>query len=206
MKKKTDLKIELWSPKDLTPYHRNTKDHPIKQIDKIAGSIAEFGFDQPIVVDENGVIIKGHGRREAALRLGIAKVPVIVRTDLSENQKKAARIADNKVAESPWLDEFLKLELADLASQEFDISLTGFELEDVFRKTEGGDSQGEKHQGEGFGGGSTEGEKANTPMVFPIFFELSKPEINEWKAVRESNRDETPKDTFMRAIRGELDA
>lgn len=125
------MKIEYWKPQDLTPYFRNTKDHPTEQVDKIAASIAEFKFDQPIVVDESGVIIKGHGRREAALRLKLEKVPVIVRDDLSEAQKKASRIADNKTAESSWLEVDLAFELEDLKAGDYDITLTGFNLDEI---------------------------------------------------------------------------
>ncbi|MDX2244565.1 MAG: ParB/Srx family N-terminal domain-containing protein [Leptolyngbyaceae cyanobacterium bins.302] len=126
-------KIEWRSPQTLTPYFNNTKAHPVGHVDKIAASIAEFGFDQPIVVDEQGVILKGHGRREASIRLGLEQVPVIVRTDLTELQKKACRIADNKVAESEWLEDELRLELLELQDQDYDLHLTGFD-EDVILK------------------------------------------------------------------------
>ena len=72
-----DPRIEWRDPATLTPYSNNAKTHPTEQIDKIAASIASFGFDQPIVVDTDGVIIKGHGRREASLRLGLDQVPVL---------------------------------------------------------------------------------------------------------------------------------
>lgn len=123
--------IEWKDPNSLTPYANNTKAHPTEQIDKIAAAIAEFGWDQPIVVDGQGVILKGHGRREAALRLGLKLVPVVVRSDLTEAQKKAARIADNKVAESAWLTDQLKLELESLAELDFDLTLTGFDAADL---------------------------------------------------------------------------
>lgn len=118
--------VEWRSPDALTPYVGNTKQHPTEQIDKIAASIAEFGFDQPIVVDGDGVIIKGHGRREAALRLGLSTVPVLVRSDLTPLQVKAARIADNRVAESAWDIDALKLELQSLDEGGFSLSITGF--------------------------------------------------------------------------------
>jgi ParB-like chromosome segregation protein Spo0J len=89
-----DPRIEWRDPASLTPYSNNAKTHPVEQVDKIAASIASFGFDQPIVVDGDGVIIKGHGRREASLRLGLDNVPVLVRTDLSVAEIKAARLAD----------------------------------------------------------------------------------------------------------------
>ena len=125
------LKIVYLSPKKLIPYFRNTKAHPTEQIDKIASSISEFKFDQPIVVDEGNIIIKGHGRREAALRLKMETVPVIVRTDLSDAQKKAARIMDNKSAESDWIESDLILEFKDLKELDFDLDLTGFDIGDI---------------------------------------------------------------------------
>jgi len=131
--KSFEPRIEWRDPNALTPYSNNAKTHPREQIDKIAASIAGFGFDQPIVIDADGVIIKGHGRREASLRLGLDKVPVLVRGDLSVAEIKAARIADNKTAESPWDDEMLRLELETLVSADFDISLTGFDLDEIDR-------------------------------------------------------------------------
>ncbi|MFH3639762.1 ParB/Srx family N-terminal domain-containing protein, partial [Acinetobacter baumannii] len=79
---------------DVKPYELNAKIHSEEQVAKIAESIARFGWDQPIVVDKNGVIIKGHGRRLAAIKLGLIEVPVLVRDDLNEEQVKAARLAD----------------------------------------------------------------------------------------------------------------
>jgi len=119
--------IEWRSIDRVIPYINNTKQHPESQIAKIAGSIAEFGFDQPLVVDGEGILIKGHGRLLAARQLGMTTVPVLVRTDLTPPQVKAARIADNKVAESGWETELLKLELVDLKASDFDLGLTGFD-------------------------------------------------------------------------------
>ena len=131
--KSFEPRIEWRDPNTLTPYSNNAKTHPREQIDKIAASIAGFGFDQPIVIDADGVIIKGHGRREASLRLGIDRVPVLVRSDLSVAEIKAARIADNKTAESPWDEELLRLELETLVGDDFDVSLTGFDLDEIDR-------------------------------------------------------------------------
>lgn len=132
---------EWRSPDSLTPYVTNNKKHPIQQIDKLAAMIAEFGFDQPIVVDGAGVIIKGHCRREAALRLKLDVVPVLVRTDLTAAQIKAARIADNKIAESEWDIDALKIEFGALSDMDYDLGLTGFtgdELDALLaEKTEG---------------------------------------------------------------------
>lgn len=122
----------VWkNPESLTPYARNAKTHPTDQVDKIAGQIAAVGFTQPIVVDKNGVIIVGHGRREAAIRLGMKEVPVVVADHLDEHQAMAARIADNKVAESPWDQEMLKFDLGSLSLRGFDMQLTGFDLPEL---------------------------------------------------------------------------
>lgn len=124
--------IEFVDPESITPYANNTKKHPTEQVDKIAAQIHKFGFDQPIVVDRNRVIIKGHGRREAALRLGLKEVPVII-ADLDEYEAMAARIADNKVAESEWEEDILKFEFGTLERNGMDMSLTGFD-EDELKK------------------------------------------------------------------------
>lgn len=91
--------VEMWPIERVTPYEKNAKKHPKKQIEHLAKIIAKHGFDQPIVVDANGVVIKGHGRRLAAQHLKLATVPVVVRGDLTPAQVREARIADNKVAE-----------------------------------------------------------------------------------------------------------
>jgi len=123
--------VEWRDPAALIPYEKNAKVHSAEQIAKVAASIAEFGFDQPIVVDGQGVIIKGHARREASLQLGLPRVPVVVRTDLSPTQVKAARLADNKIAESPWDEALLREELQQLEDQDFALDLVGFSDEDL---------------------------------------------------------------------------
>jgi DNA modification methylase len=111
----------VWrDPSSLTPYARNAKTHPDAQIDKIAASIAEYGFDVPIVVDGDGVIIKGHGRLLAARRLNLPSVPVIVRTDLSPARVKAARITDNKSAESDFDIDLLVIDVKELMDEGYD--------------------------------------------------------------------------------------
>jgi hypothetical protein len=121
----------IWVPIDkITPYPLNNKLHPPSQIDAIAGSIIEYGFDVPIVVDEDGVILKGHGRHLASRKLDLLEVPVIIRADLTTAQKKACRIADNKVGVSDWDYESLKVELEALQELDFDLDLTGFSLEE----------------------------------------------------------------------------
>lgn len=122
-----NIRFEIvWvNPKDLIPYEKNAKIHSQKQIEDIAGQIAEVGFDQPIVVDKYWVIIKGHARRLAAMFLGLKEVPVIVST-ISEYQAIAARIADNKVAEAPWDPQLLKFDMGTLQRIEHRMELTGF--------------------------------------------------------------------------------
>lgn len=120
----------------LRPYGRNARHHSRKQVKAIAASVREFGFTNPILVDEGGEIIAGHGRLEAAQHLGLAIVPVIRISGLSEVQKKALRLADNKLAlDSVWNLELLSTELADLVTTDFDLKLTGFETIEVDKLT-----------------------------------------------------------------------
>lgn len=110
----------------IKPYERNTKKHPETHVDQIAASIKEFGFNQPIVVDKNNVIIVGHGRYEAARKLGMKTVPVLS-VNLSPKLAQAYRLADNKLNESAWDMDLVKIELQDLDKQGFNIDLTGFD-------------------------------------------------------------------------------
>lgn len=126
--------FEIWDIDRIKPYDKNSKLHDPDQVEKIANQIRENGFDVPIVVDAEGVIIKGHGRRLASMKLGLKRVPVIVRSDLSPTQVRAARIADNKVAEGGHDQKILKLEIADLVKSdgEFDFgSMLGFDERDL---------------------------------------------------------------------------
>lgn len=131
MAKEFEFQVQWLNPEDLTPYVNNTKKHPTEQVDKIAQQIAKFGFDQPIVVNKDKVIIKGHGRREAALRLGLKKVPVIVHSEISEHDEMAIRIADNRVAQSDWDEEMLSFELGTLFRNDYDLVYTGFEDDEI---------------------------------------------------------------------------
>ncbi len=126
------LEIETVPVDRLIPYARNARTHDEPQVAQIAGSIAEFGFVNPILIGADDVIIAGHGRLMAALKLGLADVPVIRLGDLSETQRKALIIADNKIAENAgWDEELLQLELADLKAEDFDLNLTGFDLSEI---------------------------------------------------------------------------
>jgi DNA modification methylase len=120
--------IELWLIDKLIPFARNPRTHSEAQIAQIAASIAEFGFNNPILVDSNAGIIAGHGRLLAARKLGLKEVPVIVLDHLTEAQKRAYVIADNQLAlNAGWDEELLRLELATLAGEAFDINLIGFD-------------------------------------------------------------------------------
>lgn len=113
---------------DLIPYINNSRTHSDEQINQIASSIKEFGFTNPILIDEQGGIIAGHGRLMAAQKLSIDKLPTITLDGLTESQKKAYIIADNQLAlNAGWDMEILKLELATLTELDFDLDLLGFE-------------------------------------------------------------------------------
>ena len=111
----------------VVPYSRNSRAHSVDQIKQIARSIQEFGFTNPVLLDENRNLIAGHGRLEAARLLNIQQIPAITLPHLSDAQKAALRIADNKLALSAaWDDALLRTELTDLRDLGFDLSLTGF--------------------------------------------------------------------------------
>jgi DNA modification methylase len=126
----------------LIPYAKNSRTHSPEQVAQIAASIKEFGFRNPILVDGLG-IIAGHGRLMAAQKLNLSKVPTIDCSDMSESQKKAYIIADNKLAlNAGWDMDFLKLELQELEDADFDLTLTGFddkELDALLNVIEGTD-------------------------------------------------------------------
>ena len=125
------MKVELLDLKKLVPYARNPR-ITAHAVDKVAASIKEFGFRQPIVVDSEMVIIAGHTRYQAAQKLGLKKVPVHVAEGLSAEQVKAYRIADNRTGEeAQWDNEMLSLELADLDNMSFDKSVLGFEASEL---------------------------------------------------------------------------
>ena len=113
---------------ELKPYKNNARTHNEKQIEKIANSIQEFGFINPVLIDSDYVIIAGHGRVKGAEKLGMVEVPCLFVEDLTEEQKRAYIIADNKLAlDAGWDYDLLKIELEELDDLDFDISLTGFD-------------------------------------------------------------------------------
>src|SRR5713226_7216945 len=125
------MKIELWNISGIRPYANNPRVND-QAVDAVAASIKEFGFRQPIVIDAEGVIIVGHVRYLAALKLGLKKVPVHVAKDLTPEQIKAYRIADNQTANlSDWNYDLLPIELAELQGMDYDLGLLGFNEEEL---------------------------------------------------------------------------
>ena len=124
-------KYKLVNINKLVPYKNNTKIHTDEQVEKLALSIEKFGFIKPIIVDSEYNVLCGHGGLLASKKLGLKAVPVLFIDNLTPDEKRAYIIADNKLAESEWDKELLKIELSDLSIIGFDISLTGFNIEDI---------------------------------------------------------------------------
>lgn len=117
---------------NLIPYARNSRTHDDAQVAKLAASIKEFGFLNPIIADGENGIIAGHGRVMAAQKLGLTELPVIEASHLTDAQKRAYIIADNRMAlDAGWDDEMLRVELSDLQEADFDLSLTGFNPDEI---------------------------------------------------------------------------
>jgi hypothetical protein len=124
----TNHVIEIWDINKVIPYGANAKKHPKEQVLKLANSITKFGWTQPIVVWKNGEIIAGHGRRLAALHLGLQKVPVIVRSDLNKYEADALRLADNRVTSTEYDQTAIQEELRRLSEE---LEGTNLELSDL---------------------------------------------------------------------------
>ena len=125
-------KIEQWPIEKLIPYARNSRTHSDEQIGQLVASIKEWGWTTPILVDEEGGIIAGHGRTMAAQRLKMTQVPVMVARGWSDAKKRAYVLADNKLAlNAGWDNEMLALEFKDLLEQGFDMELTGFAQDEI---------------------------------------------------------------------------
>ena len=137
-------KIEQWPTAKLLPYARNARTHSDDQVAQIAASIAEFGFTNPILAGSDGVIVAGHGRLAAAQKLGLDVVPVVVLDHLTPTQRRALVIADNRIAENAgWDDAMLRIEIAALQDDEFDVSLTGFDADALAELMAGDEPDGE---------------------------------------------------------------
>jgi len=142
-------KMEMVKVEDLVSYSMNPKAHPQDQVDMIAQSIKDFGFRVPILITQDNEIVAGEGRRLAAIDLEISTVPCIRVDDLTPEQVRAFRIADNRAAESDWIEEFLSAELKTLEAAGYESSWMGFSLEDI-------DKRLEKKTGGGRGSGGDE--------------------------------------------------
>lgn len=126
------ISIEYLSASDITPFARNSRTHSDEQVAQVAASIKEFGWTNPILIDETSTIIAGHGRLMAAQRLGLSEVPTIRLEGLTDAQKRAYVIADNKLAlNAGWDEEMLAIEIGDLLEQGFDLDLTGFGEDEI---------------------------------------------------------------------------
>ena len=130
---KTDIQIERWSLDRLVPFARNPRTHTEEQVAQIAASIVEFGWTNPVLVGSDGVVIAGHARLQAARKLGLSEVPVIVLDHLSEAQRRALVIADNQLAlaGTGWDEELLRGLLVDLRQDEFNLDVLGFSDEEL---------------------------------------------------------------------------
>lgn len=125
--------------KDLHPYKNNAKKHSKEQVEQIAKSIKEFGFTQPVLIDENNNVIAGHGRILGAKKAGLKNVPTVCLNDLSEEQVKAYRLVDNKLNESDWNFKLLDEELEnifdiDMSLFGFDVDMTDEEIDEVLKE------------------------------------------------------------------------
>jgi ParB-like chromosome segregation protein Spo0J len=125
-------RLELWPIERLRPYDRNPRTHSDDQVAQIAASMVEFGWTNPILIDETDGILAGHGRLQAARQLGLSEVPVVQLSHLSEAQKRAYVIADNQLAlQACWDEQLLAEELSWLRDQEIDLDLIGFHDQDL---------------------------------------------------------------------------
>jgi hypothetical protein len=127
----SNFKVELRNIEDVKPYERNPRLND-KAVNAVAASLSEFGFRQPIVIDEEGVIIAGHTRWKAATKLGLVKVPVHIATDLSAEQVRAYRLADNRTGEiAEWDLSILPIEINDLREGGFDMDVLAFDEKEL---------------------------------------------------------------------------
>ena len=181
-----DMEIVYLSPHELTPYPKNAKKHPDEQVEHIANSIREFGFRQPIVVDADNVVVIGHGRLLAAEKLGLDTVPVVRADDLSEEQIKALRLADNKTNESEWDLTELYDELAGLA---LDFDMSDFGFEDL---TGGGTSSSEASEDDDFDIDAPVEAKAKLGQIYQLGEHRlmcgDSTDANAWKALMDGEK------------------
>jgi ParB-like chromosome segregation protein Spo0J len=164
-------KVEMRNVSELVPYANNSRTHSPQQVDQIAASINEWGWTVPVLVDEKGMLIAGHGRIMAAQKLGIEQVPTMTAKGWTEAQKKAYAIADNKLTlNADWNMELLNLELQELQELDFDLELTGFSLDEIGGGIDLGDHSERK----------LDSEKYTAKIETPIYeMKGDKPEVSE---------------------------
>ena len=142
---KTTTKLEMVKVSELIPYINNARTHSQEQVNKLRSSLREFGFVNPVIIDADKNVIAGHGRLMAAKEEGITEVPCVLVDYLTEAQKKAYILADNRYAQDAgWDEELLRLEIEALEGMDFDVSLTGFnedEISDLFAGADTSDTQ-----------------------------------------------------------------
>lgn len=114
---------------ELKPYKKNAKKHPKEQVEQIANSIKEFGFTQPVLIDKNSCVVAGHGRVLGAKKAGLKQVPTICLDDLTPEQIKAYRLADNKLNESGWDEKLVSEEISELLKFDIDMEVFGFSMD-----------------------------------------------------------------------------
>jgi ParB-like chromosome segregation protein Spo0J len=125
-------KIEHWAIEKLIPHARNARTHSDKQVAQLAASLKEYGFTVPVLVDESGTLIAGHGRVLAARKLGWAEIPVVIAVNWSDAKKRAYMIADNRLAlNAGWDEEMLSVELDELKDLGVDLKSLGFEQKEL---------------------------------------------------------------------------
>ena len=160
-------RIELWPLERLKPYEKNARTHSPAQVDKLVASIREFGFTNPILVDGNDGIIAGHGRLIAARQADMKLVPVVVLTHLTDAQRRAYVIADNRLAlDAGWDDDLLAAELSDLQDHGYDLELTGFNDDEIADLLDGLDDD---EKGTGAGTGEPEKGSMADKFIVPPF-------------------------------------
>lgn len=192
---KKAIKLEYIDVKKLIPYARNARTHSETQIKQIAASVKEFGFNNPVLIDKDNGIIAGHGRVMAAELLKLDSVPCVRLEHLSDTQKRAYILADNRLSElSGWNDEMLNLEIEDLKLADFDIDLTGFvfdlpkisvNINDFQQDEDKSEDESESNEDEPVN--ESESKEVDNSIKVPIYCEISKSASKEFKAIKKEN-------------------
>lgn len=188
--------LQLWPIDDLIPYERNAHTHSEEQVDQLVASMQEVGFTNPIQVTSDGGIIAGHGRLLAAKQLNLKRVPVVVLDHLTEAQRKAQVLADNKIAlNAGWDLTLLALELDELSQVGFDLSLTGFSPEELAEIFDGASGSAEKPEE------PEEPEEPDGPdRGVALAIVLSPEELPIWRQAKEALGYSTDKAAFMKLV------